>query len=331
MSAVPMCPECGADHEAAPDTFGVHRCAGCGVSFRPPGRVPIRRAGNSQVEPQSNSLSWIVAAAIGIGAATAIILGDRHAPAEPPSFEPIHVQIPPFQMPPFDPTMIEGLSPPGPVALIHEVHYSRIVAGRLQAGGRVRNVEARELLSVTLELRFIDVAAATLRTHGATVACRRIPADASCAWAVDAEIPAGMLRREGPSGGGEALSMVDFELVAWGQPQWIGDVFAPMELRAQFDAAGRPLESGDELELDLRERTIRVRVPEDVQVFEAWATLTSLDDEGQVQDVLETRFAEPLSGTRVLQLAVSPHESAGYDLRVGGSTMPAPTTLVIPE
>jgi hypothetical protein len=320
MSAMlPACPECGADHEAEPDTFGVCSCSDCGLLFRPPGRVPIRRAGISGANAQSNTWSWVVAAAIGIGAVTAIVLGDKHAPAEPPPFQypPIQIQVPEFDpttLPAFDPITLQGLELPGPVPLVHEVHYSRIVDGRLQAGGLLRNVEQRELLSVTLELRFLDVAAATLRTHGATVACRRIAAESDCALAVDAEIPAGM---------------VDFELVGWAEPNWIGGVFVPLELRGQFDATGRPLESGGALELDLRERTVRVRVPDDIRVFEAWATLTSLDDEGHVQDVLETRFSESLSGTQVLQLALPQHESASYDLRVGGSTMPAP--LTIPE
>jgi hypothetical protein len=312
MSAtLPVCPECGADHEAAPDAFGVCSCDDCGILFRPPGRVPVRRAGNSEVKPQSNTLSWVVTAAIGIGAATAIILGDSHAPSGPPvPYPPIQIEIPEF-----DPTTLHGLAPFGPVALAHEVHRSRVVEGRLQATGLVRNDEAHELVSVELELRFIDVAGASLGSQAANVACRRIAAQSTCAWAVDAAIPAGM---------------VVFEFAASARPSFIGDVFAPLELHQEFDEAGHPLESGDVLELDLREQTVRVRVPDDIQVSEAWATLTSLDDEGRVQDVLETRWAETLSNTTVLPIAVPKHEASRYDLRVGGSSTPAPTLMIPP-
>jgi hypothetical protein len=305
---LPECPECGADHEATPDAFGVRSCSECGVSFRPPGRVPIRRAGNSQVKPESSVLSWVIAGAIGIGAATAIILGDSHAPSDPPPFayQPIPIQIPTF-----DPISLQGF---GPVELAHEVHFSRVVEGRLQATGLLRNDEASELRSVALELRFLDGAGASLAQHAATVACPRIDAHESCAWAVDAPIPAGM---------------VVFEFSASGQPNLIGDVFLPLELRREFDEAGQPLESGEGLELDLRERTVRVHLPDDTRAIDAWATLTSLDAEGRVLDVLETRWADSMVGTALMPIAVPQHESARYDLRVGGSSMS--TLLAVPH
>jgi hypothetical protein len=309
MAATPECPECGAEHEAAPDVFGVYGCSDCGVLFRPPVRVPIRRAGSSEVAAPNNNASWIVAAVIGIGAAVAIILGDSRAPADPPSlpYPPIQIEVPVF-----DPNT---LGPPAPIALEREVHLSRVVDGRLQATGIVRNPDARELLSVALELRFTDVAGATVRTHAATVACRRIAADSTCGWAVDAPLPAGM---------------VDFELNASAQPNWIGDVFEPLELRREFDAAGRPHESGDELELDLHEHTVRVRVPDDVRLFDAWATLTCLDEAGQVMDVLETRWAESLSGQTVLPIALPQHRPSRFELRVGGTAMPNDLALPMP-
>lgn len=308
MTATPECPECGAEHEAAPDAFGVCSCSDCGVLFRPPVRIPIRRAGSSEVPVSSNTGSWVVAAAIGIAAAVAIILGDSVAPPDPPSFEfqPIHIEVPVF-----DPST---LAPFDPVALAHEVHRSRVVDGRLQATGLVRNVEARELLSVALELRFIDVAGASVGTHAASVACPRIAAHDSCAWAVDAPIPAGM---------------VELEFAAWAQPNWIGDVFVTLELRGEFDEAGHPLASGDELELDLREHAVRVRVPDNVRLFDAWATLTYLDDEGRVLDVLETHWAESLFGLMVLPIELPQHQPSRYDLRVGGTSMP--NTLAIPS
>jgi hypothetical protein len=310
---LPVCPECGADHEATPDAFGVHSCSECGVSFRPPGRVPIRRAGNSEVKPESHVLSWVIAGAIGIGAATAIILGDSHAPADPPPFpyQPIQIEIPTF-----DPLTLQGLAPLGPVELAHEVHFSRVVEGRLQATGLLRNKEDSELRSVALELRFLDGAGASLGHQAATVACPRIDAHESCAWAVDAPIPAGM---------------VEFEFAASAQPNWIGDVFVPVQLRRQFDETGRPLDSVAGLELDLRERTIRMRVLDHTQMFDAWATLTSLDAEGRVLDVLETHWIDSLAGNAVMPIALPQHEAARYDLRVGGSSMPSPTTLTIPE
>jgi hypothetical protein len=301
MAAPPECPECGADHEAAPDAFGVCSCSDCGVLFRPPGRVPIRRAGNSVVTAPSNAVSWTIASAIAIGFAVAIALGDSQAPDNPPTFDLPPIQI---EVPVFDPST---LGPPGPVALIHEVHLSRIVDGRLQAAGLMRNPEPRELLSATLELRFIDVAGTDMGTHAATVACRRIPAQGACAWAVDAPIPAGM---------------IDFELNAWALPNWIGDIFTSLDLRREFDAVGHPLESGDELELDLRERTVRVHVPDGIRLFEAWATLTCLDDQGRVLDVLETRWAESLSGDVVLPIALPQHDPSRFELHVGGTVMP---------
>jgi hypothetical protein len=312
MSAMlPVCPECGADHEATPDAFGVHPCSECGAQFRPPRRVPIRRAGSSEVKPDSNTLSWVIASAIGIGVVTAIALGDSHAPSDPAAFQYQPIQI---EIPSFDPITLQSLTPLGPVALAHEVHSSRVVEGRLQATGLLRNDEASELLSVVLELRFLDVAGASLGNRVATVACPRIAAHATCAWALDASIPAGM---------------VEFEFSASAQPNWIGDVFPTLELRRQFDEAGRPLDSVEGLELDVREQTVRMRVPEDTRLFDVWATLTVLDAEGRVVDVLETRWAESLVGTAVLSIAVPQHESARYDLRVGGSSMS--TMLSVPH
>jgi hypothetical protein len=300
MATLPECPECGADHEAAPDAFGVYSCSDCEVLFRPAARVPIRRAKNSEGTAPSNPMSWVVSGVIGIGAAVAIILGDSQAPPNPTSFDlqPIHLEIPAF-----DPST---LAPFGPVALAHEVHLSRVVENRLQATGLVRNLEPSELLSVALELRFIDVAGANVGTHAATISCRRIAAHGTCAWAVDAPVPAGM---------------VSFELAAWAHPNAIGDVFEPLELHEEFDAVGHPLESGDELALDLRQRTIRVRVPEGTRVFEAWATLTCLDDEGRVLDVLATQWPESLVGDRVLPIPLPQHEPSRYELRVGGTKM----------
>lgn len=308
MSATPVCPECGADHEAAPDAFGVCSCIDCGVSFRPPGRVPIRRAGNSEVKPPSNTLSWVIAATIGIGAAVAIILGDSQAPPSVPPFEFQPIQI---QVPTFDPSTLV----PGPVALTHEVHLSRVVDGRLQATGLLRNPHANELVSVVLELRFTDVAGADMGKHAATVACPRIPELGTCAWAVDAPIPAGM---------------VAFEFEAWAQANWIGDVFTSLELRREFDLAGQPIAPGDELELDLVARTVRVHVPDDVRLFEAWATLTCLDGEARVLDVLETRWTESLSGDMVLPITLPQHEPSRYELRVGGTVMLDELVLPLP-
>lgn len=304
----PDCPECGAEHAAAPDAFGVCSCSDCGVLFRPPARVPIRRAGSSEVAvPNTSVASWIVAAAIGIGAAVAIIVGDSPAPSSPSQLPYPPVQI---DVPTLDPNMSAQFQP---VVLAHEVQLSRVVDGRLQASGRLRNDEPHELVSVAIELRFLDVAGASVGTHAATVACRRIAAHGGCAWAVDAPIPVGM---------------VDYELEAWAHPNWIGDVFAPVELQQQFDAAGRPLASGDALELDLHARTVRVRVPHDVRLFDAWATLTCLHDDGRVLDVLETRWDEPLFDESVLPIALPQQQPSRYDLRVGGTSMP--NTLAIP-
>jgi hypothetical protein len=307
MSATPVCPECGADHEAAPDAFGVCSCNECQVLFRPPGRVPIRRAGNSLGQAPSNTASWAIAVVIGIGAAVAIILGDSQAPPDPPPFDLQPIQI---EVPVFDPNT---LTPFAPVALTHEVHRSRIVDGRLLATGRLHNPEARELLSVALELRMLDVAGTTVRTHEAVVSCHRVAAHGTCAWAVDGLVPTGM---------------VEFEVHASAQPNWVGDVFESLELRREFDAAGRPLGPGDELELDVRERTVRVRVPDDVRLFDVWATLTCLDHEGRVLDVLETRWVESLSGASVLSIAL-PQAPSRFDLRVGGTAMP--NALALPE
>lgn len=309
MAVTPECPECGADHEAAPDPFGVCSCSECGVSFRPPGRVPIRRAGNSQTEAPNNKLAWVVAAAIGIGAAVAIILGDSQAPPDPPPFDLQPIQ---YELPVFDPNTLASF---GPVALAHEVHLSRVVEGRLQATGLVRNAEARELRSVALELRFIDVAGTNVGNHTATLACRQIVAQGTCAWAVDAPIPAGM---------------VEFELDAWAHPDLIGDVFASLDLHRAFDEAGHPLESGDALELDLQARTVRVRVPEDTRVFDAWATLTCLAEDGRVLDVIETRWTESLFGEAVLPITLPQHHPSRFELRLGGTAIPNDLALPIP-
>jgi hypothetical protein len=310
MLATPECPECGAKHEAAPDAFGVCSCSDCGVSFRPPARVPIRTAGNSEVSvsvPSSTASRLIaVAAVIGLAAAVAVIVGDSQAPSSAPP-----VELPPIQIdvPSFDPNT---LTPFAPVALTHEVHLSRVVDGEWLVTGHLHNPEGRELLSVALTLRFIDDARAPLSMHEAAVSCHRIAAHGTCAWAVDARVPAGM---------------VDFELDAAGQPNWIGDVFESLELRREFDAAGQPLTPGDELELDVHEQTIRVRVPDDVRVFDVWATLTCLDADGRVLNVLETRWAESLSGETFLAIAL-PQGPSRFDLRVGGTVMPS--DLVLP-
>jgi hypothetical protein len=308
---MPVCPECAADDVATPDAWGVHSCSACGSAFRPPGRVPIRRAGSSDLQPTSNTWSWLVAWAIGLGLVAALFLVDREPSSDPLGYEyrPIPIEIPTFE-----PITLEGLAPLAPVVLAHEVHLSRVVDGRLLATGLLRNDEASELVSVALELRFLDAEGASLGTRVATVACPRLAAHESCAWALDASIPAGM---------------ADLEFSASGQRNLIGDVFPVLELHRQFDEAGQPVGSGDTLELDLHERTVRVRVPKDTRLFDVWATLTVLDAEGRVLDVLETRFAESLHGSTVLSIAIPQHESARYDLRVGGSVMA--TMLSVPH
>lgn len=150
--------------------------------------------------------------------------------------------------------------------------------------------------------------------HAATLACRNIAAQGTCAWAIDAPIPAGM---------------VEFEFDAWAHPN-LGDVFAPLDLHRTFDTAGHPLEPGDALELDLQARTVRVRVPEDLRVFDAWATLTCLADDGRVLDVIETRWTESLSGEMVLPITLPRHPPSRFELRVGGTAMQSDLVLPIP-
>jgi hypothetical protein len=308
----PACPECGAEAEGRPDRFLVHRCGECGVEFRPPGRVPLRRVGSSQA-PRSQAegrLTWAVLTAVGIGGGLAIAVADSDGSRLPPAVHVDPIEIP--EPPTFEPITLEQLQLDGFVELEVEVSSSQREQGSVRVTGVLRNPEPVHLRDVKLLARVRSAAGATT-SHAASLACPQLRPGESCPWVV--ELPASVDARG-------SLPEPVYDATGW--RSMIEDVLPPVVLRARFDARGHPLDPDTRLELDLAAETLSFPLAEGVSGLEPWATLTSYDASGEVLEIVATRWPALGSSKEIRPITLPAGEAVSYEVRVGGLSSQPP-------
>ncbi|KIG14897.1 hypothetical protein DB30_06199 [Enhygromyxa salina] len=330
------CPLCGVDDEGQPDPLGVYRCRGCEIEFRPPLRVPIRRAGVSAVPvagSDNRAVMWILA---GVGATigVAIAAGDSQAPSKPAPFQLDEINL---AVPTFEPVHLSGLEgveelydPFARVELEHEVHASVFDHGDFVATGLLRNPSAAALGDVSMHARFLDSTGALVATLSATVACLAIQPNEVCAWSLDAPVP--------------VASEVVFE--ANGARGLLVDL-PTLAARGRFDLQGKAITkvavpSAQGLRLnppsprgarDDTAWTVIFPVDAGTVLLDSWAAVTSLDEEDQVLGVELATRSDPQLGDAELRIsvAVAQHEGThAYEVRVGGHVMRQPVDPGVP-
>lgn len=292
----PACPTCGIIDERPPDPLGVHRCSACATEFRPPLRMPVRRAAVATTTNIKNEVKqWgaalvIVAGTVGLS----IAFGDYQGttPGPPP---PI---IDPFQALEFNPVRFDarqyiGEPPLAPIPLQHEFHISQLVNGELFVTGLIFAAEPVEELRV--QVSCWGPGGRPLGSHDAVVACERMQAEERCAWAIElefAEVPA------------------EFELEASGRPV---RGLSPQILELRSDRPG-------ELDFDANQRTVKFATRERT-LRQAWASVTAYSAQGRVLDVAKTRYGgdhQPGQQQLTLQVPALDDQAGWYEVRVGG-------------
>lgn len=292
----PACPTCGASDERSPDALGVHRCSACAIEFRPPGRMPIRRA-SINTRRNGETAGWIISLVImGVLAGLAIVYGDHKASSLP------SVTIEPYRPPVYNPAQFDALAHigelqfDGPLARIplqHEIHRSQLVDGELFATGVITATEPVEAISLEAECR--DLAGAPLGVWSAVVACESLQPGERCAWMIESKV------------GG---SVAEIEFKPTGQRSF---GLAPLQLDLRSERPG-------EIDFNPTKQTIKFEI-RDHTLREARATVTAYSPDGRVLGVAETRYSgRHAPGRHRFSVAVpKPADEVGsYEARIGG-------------
>ena len=305
----PTCPVCARASEATPDLYGVVRCLDCALEFRPPGRVPVRRAGVSASPNPGSSQGWIGLLAVGaMIIAVTMAVGDSRAPTEPPPFQAPTFEFEPSEItvPILDPALLGGLElgESMVVRLEHEVHISQINQADVFLTGLVRNPSSGFVDIIDVEVRCLSSTGALLETRTGTSACQHMGPGELCAWTLDARVP--------KVGGFEIEARAHFSLPDEGS----------VELSARFDGAGQRIATpgvGDPIELDLTGRRVSFELGPGLSAVGLQGTVVSFDGEGQVRAVERTSWEGVVRGgqeqTRALTISVG-EEIEVYELRI---------------